>query len=471
MEVIIKLIAKYVMIFCGVLYAFDCLTALRARSAGTKRWKFGKELFVTFLFHLAGYLVIFMQNWDMTVIWMYVAQVVFFVLYLSFQWAIYPKSDKQLMNHAVFFLAVGFVMLGRLNPDRALKQFVIAAASAAISFVIPPFMSRLERARTVAKVSGIVGLLLLMAVLVMGTVSYGAKLSIDIGDFSLQPSEFVKLSFVLLIAMLFRKRKDLKRVLFASGIAGVHVLVLVASKDLGSALIYFVAYLVMLYVATETPWYALGGLVAGSGASVVAYYLFDHVRTRVQVWKDPWSVIETKGYQVAQSLFAISAGGWFGTGLFSGRPDSVPVVQKDFIFSAIAEELGAVFAFALILACLGCLLKMFQIAAEHPLMFYKLIGAGLAAIYGVQVFLTIGGAMKMIPSTGVTLPFVSYGGSSVLSTFLIFGILQGIHIMRQKEVEEFERDRREEQEKNRAAARKRSETTVRNREKVARTKS
>ena len=114
---------------------------------------------------------------------------------------------------------------------------------------------------------------------------------------------------------------------------------------------------------------------------------------------------------------------------------------------------------------------MFQIAAEHPMMFYKLIGAGLAAIYGVQVFLTIGGAMKMIPSTGVTLPFVSYGGSSVLSTFLIFGILQGIHIMRQKEVEEFERDRREEQEKNRAAARKRSETTVRNREKVARTKS
>lgn len=438
------MIAKYCIIVCGVMYAYDCLTVFRVRSAAGRRWKFGKELFFTFLMHFAGYLVIYLQDYQLSVLFLYLAQVVFFILYLTFQWAVYPQSDKQLMNHVVFFLALGFVMLGRLNMDRAVKQFIIACGAGVISIIIPPFISRLKAARMLAKVSGIVGLLLLMGVLVLGTVSGGAKLSVDIGDFSIQPSEFVKLSFVLLIAMLFRKRNDLKRVIFATGVAGLHVLVLVASKDLGSALIYFMAYLAMVYVATESVWYPLAGFLGGSVAAVGAYLVFSHVRTRVLVWLDPWSRIEGSGYQVAQSLFAIGTGGWFGSGLFQGRPETVPLVQKDFIFSAVSEELGAVFASALILACLGCLLKMIQVASEHQLVFYKLIGTGLAAIYGVQVFLTIGGAMKMIPSTGVTLPFVSYGGSSVLSTFLIFGVLQGIHILRQKEVEEFEQARREE---------------------------
>ena len=433
------------MIVCGVMYAYDCLTVFRAADASERRWKFGKELFFTFLMHFAGYAAIFVhQEMDPAVLALYAAEVVFFVLYLSFQWAIYPQSDKQLMNHVVFFLALGFILLGRLNMDRAVRQFIIACGAAVISLIIPPFISRLKTARMVAKVSGIVGLVLLAAVLVVGTVTHGAKLSVDIGDFSIQPSEFVKLSFVLLIAMLFRKRNDWRRVVFATGVAGVHVLVLVASKDLGSALIYYMAYLTMLYVATEKLWYPAAGLAAGGIASVGAYYVFRHVRNRVQVWLDPWSLIDGTGYQVTQSLFAIGSGDWCGSGLYGGRPSDVPLVQKDFIFSAIAEELGVIFAAALILACLGCLLRMMKMASEHQLLFYKLIGTGLATIYGIQVFLTIGGAMNMIPSTGVTLPFVSYGGSSVLSTFLIFGVLQGMHIMKQKEVEEFEQERREE---------------------------
>ena len=476
MENIITMAARFVMIACGLMYAYDCLTALRAKNASDKRWKFGKELFFTFLMHFAGYLVIFVHEQDMSVALLYAGQLIFFVLYLSFQWAIYPQSDKQLMNHVIFFLALGFVMLGRLNMDRAVRQFIIACGSAVISMIIPPFISRLKAARMVAKVSGIVGLLLLIAVMVAGTVTGGAKLSLDIGDVAIQPSEFVKLSFVLLIAMLFRKRNDLRRVVFATGIAALHVLVLVASRDLGGALIYFLAYLAMLYVATEKAWYSLAGLAAGAVASVGAYFIFGHVRTRVLAWLDPWSRIDGGGYQITQSMFAIGSGGWFGSGLYRGRPSDVPVVQKDFIFAAIAEELGILFAMALILACLGCLLKMIQIASEHQLVFYKLIGTGLAALYGVQVFLTIGGAMNMIPSTGVTLPFVSYGGSSVLSTFLIFGVLQGIHIMRQKEVEEFEQERREElrqeaREAERAAAAEREKAGVRGRKKAPPAKS
>ena len=202
---------------------------------------------------------------------------------------------------------------------------------------------------------------------------------------------------------------------------------------MGAALIFFTVYLVMLYVATRKPSYALAGLAAGALASVVAYKLFNHVRVRVIAWRDPLSVIDREGYQICQSLFAIGTGGWFGMGLFQGMPDKIPVVESDFVFSAIAEEMGGVFAMCLILVCASCYLMFLNIAMQIKDQFYKLIALGLGTVYGFQVFLTIGGVTKFIPSTGVTLPLVSYGGSSLLSTVIIFAIIQGLYIMRQDE--------------------------------------
>ena len=206
------------------------------------------------------------------------------------------------------------------------------------------------------------------------------------------------------------------------------------SKDLGAALIFFITYLIMLYVATRSPFYLVSGLLCGSAASAAAYRLFSHVRVRVTAWRDPLSVIDKEGYQICQSLFAIGTGGWFGMGLYQGMPKKIPIVEEDFVFAAISEEMGGIFAVCLIMVCASCYLMFLNIAMQIHDQFYKLLALGLGTVYGFQVFLTVGGVTKFIPSTGVTLPFVSYGGSSLLSTFILFAIIQGMYILREDDI-------------------------------------
>ncbi len=221
-------------------------------------------------------------------------------------------------------------------------------------------------------------------------------------------------------------------------VTAAHILVLVLSRDLGSALIFFTTYLAMLFVATGNWLYLLSGAAAGGCGSVLAYGLFAHVRVRVAAWKNPWEDIGNQGYQVTQSLFAIGTGGWFGMGLYQGMPYKIPVVGKDFVFAAISEELGGIFALCVLLICLGCFLQFMMIAGKMQAAFYKLVAFGLGMEYIVQVFLTVGGVVKFIPSTGVTLPFISYGGSSVLSTFILFGVMQGLFVLKKNDEEDYE---------------------------------
>ena len=215
-------------------------------------------------------------------------------------------------------------------------------------------------------------------------------------------------------------------------------MILVLSKDLGSALIFFISYVIMLFIATGNWLYLIAAGVLGKGATSIAYTLFDHVRRRFTAWKNPWADIDNTGYQITQSLFAIGTGGWFGMGLCQGMPNRIPVVEKDFIFAAISEEMGAIFAICVLLICLGCFIQFMMIATQMQAMFYKIIAVGLGMEYVVQVFLTVGGVTKFIPSTGVTLPFVSYGGSSIVTTFLLFSIIQGLYIIKRNDEEEME---------------------------------
>ena len=236
-------------------------------------------------------------------------------------------------------------------------------------------------------------------------------------------------------------------VVINTGIAGslnadINIGDLVISTDLGSALIYFMTYLIMLYVATRQPLYAVAGVGAGCGAAVIGYHIFSHIKVRVAAWQDPFATYSNGGYQIAQSLFAIGSGGWFGTGLFKGQPDTIPVAETDLIFSAITEEIGMIFSLCLILICVSCYVMFLNIAMELRNQFYKLVALGLGTCYIFQVFLQIGGVTKFIPLTGVTLPFVSYGGSSLLSTMIMFGIIQGLYIVREDEEAEREEKRR-----------------------------
>ena len=428
--------SRYLMILLIALYTYLNFRFFSLPDEIRKKKIYRRQNFDMFLIHLLAYLIIWLETKDERMLVFYVAQLVFFFTYLFLYRLIYRNASRLLVNNMCMLLTVGFIMLTRLSFDRSIKQFVIVASAALVTFVIPFVIDRVWQLSRIPWVYGIVGLLLLGIVYITGSSSYGAQLSLEIGGYSFQPSEFVKISYVFFIATMFYRSASIRTILIVTAAAALHVLILVASRDLGSALIFFITYVFMLFVATGKWRYLLAGAGGGALAAMLAFQLFSHVRTRVSAWINPWEDIAGKGYQITQSLFAIGTGGWFGMGLYRGMPRKIPVVEKDFIFSAVSEELGGIFALCVLLICLGCFLQFMMIASQMQAVFYKLIAFGLGTIYIIQVFLTVGGVTKFIPSTGVTLPLVSYGGSSILSTFIIFGIIQGLYILKRNEEEE-----------------------------------
>ena len=359
-------------------------------------------------------------------------QILMFATVMLFR-MVYPKGNRLIVNNMCLLLSIGFVILTRLSFEKAIKQFFIVTISIVAGMLIPYFIHKLKFLKNLPWIYAALGIVALGIVLVLGAVTYGSKISYSIAGVTFQPSEFVKIVFVFFLASALHESHDLPRVILTSVLAGIHVLILVASRDLGSALIFFIVYVMMVFIATGRWIYLLLGCAGGSGAAVLAYRFFSHVQVRVQAWKDPFSCIDDAGYQITQSLFAISSGGWFGLGLFRGTPASIPFVEADFVFSAVAEELGILFSMCMILVCLSCFIMFMDISVRLQDKFYRLIAFGLGVTYIFQVFLTVGGGTKFIPMTGVTLPFISYGGSSVLTTLVMFFIIEGLFIIRQEE--------------------------------------
>lgn len=428
-------LSKYIMVILFALYTYQGFSALRKNcSVKKQRRKERFQIFYMYLIHLNAYAVLYFSTGNQNLLLFYMAQVLFFTMILILYYTVYTNCSRLVVNNMCMLMAIGFVMLTRLSFDTALRQFEIAVIAVAITMMIPLIIARARSMfRKLSWLYAIVGISLLGVVAVLGVATKGANLSFTVAGITVQPSEFVKIIFVFLVASMLYKSTEFLQVVEVTILAAVHVLILVLSRDLGGALIFFVAFLVMLYVATRKPFYFLSGLLAGCVASVAAYYLFNHVRVRVIAWQDPLGHYEREGNQVSNSLFAIGTGGWFGMGLNQGMPNRIPEVKKDFIFSAIAEEFGGIFALCLILVCVSCFLMFLNIAMQMKDHFYKYVALGLGTIYGFQVFLSIGGNIKFIPSTGVTLPLVSYGGSSLLSTLAIFAIIQGLYLMRHKE--------------------------------------
>ncbi|MDY5741888.1 MAG: FtsW/RodA/SpoVE family cell cycle protein, partial [Lachnospiraceae bacterium] len=327
-------------------------------------------------------------------------------------------------------LAIGFAVLERLNFKESIRQFTIVTVAMLISLLIPAIIAKWHFLRRISWVYAIVGIVPLLIVLIRSRIVFGAKITLDLGFFSIQPSEFVKVIFVFFVAAILSKRPGFRTVAVTTVIAAVYVVVLVLSTDLGAALLFFITYLVMLYVASGKAIYGLAGLAAGGAGGFIGAKLFPHVQNRILAWKSPFEHYQTIGNQVANSLIAVAAGGWLGVGLGRGYPMLVPLADKDFTFAAIVEELGGVFGICLILVYMSCFVMFINISVQIKHRFYKLVALGLSSIYGFQVFLTVGGAIKLIPSTGVTLPLISYGGSSILMMIILFAIIQGIYVLK-----------------------------------------
>ena len=430
-------ISKYVLLVLIALYALQSYIIFKKKNEDAREFLFLRQNVLMFAIHFIAFTVFYLKMDESTLFYFYGAQAIYLGAVLVLFRNLYPRASKLLVNNMCMLITIGFIMLTRISYDQSMKQFKILAIATVAALIIPILVKKLKFLDKLGYIYALGGIGLLGVVLVFAKFSYGSKLSLSIGGFTFQPSEFVKIIFVFAVASLLAKATDFKHVVITTAIAGAHVLILVVSKDLGSALIFFVTYLVMLYVGTRDWRYLFLGIAAGVIASVAAYFLFSHVRVRVQVWKDPFASYTGDGYQVAQSLFAIGAGGWFGTGLYQGSPTMIPIVEQDFMFSAICEELGGFFAICLILIYMSCFIMFVNIAFKMENKFARLASLGLGCTFSVQVFLTVGGAMKMIPSTGVTLPFISYGGSSIMSTVIMFAIVQGFYISRHEERGEY----------------------------------
>ena len=437
-NVIVEL-SKYVILTLMIVYTFYCFYLVRKQNEEEKKESLRRQIMLIFFMDFTAFLVVFLKTGDFQVVVFYVEMMVFFTLIQILYRIFYKKASLLLLNNMCMLLSVGFIMLCRLDVATANRQLLIAASGSGIALVIPVMIRKMKFLKKLTWIYAGMGIVLLALVFLLAQTSYGAKLSL----MGVQPSEVIKITFVFFMASLLWRDRSFTRVVQATVVAGLHVGILVLSRDLGSAVIFFFAYLVMIYVSTKNPGYLALGMAGGSGASVIAYHLFGHVRQRVSAWKDPMAVYENEGYQIVQSLFAIGTGGWFGMGLCQGSPEKIPVVKNDFIFSAISEELGGIFAICLVLVCMSFFLMIVNISLQIKNPFYKLVALGLGTEYAFQVFLTIGGAIKFIPMTGVTLPLVSYGGSSVMSTIIMLAIIQGLYILREDEDEEIERFRKE----------------------------
>ncbi|MBQ9065761.1 MAG: FtsW/RodA/SpoVE family cell cycle protein [Blautia sp.] len=437
-NVIVEL-SKYVILTLMVIYTFYCFFLVRRQNDEERRFSLLKQIMLIFFMDFTAFLVLYLKTRDRRIVLFYLAMMAFFTAVQVFYRIFYSNASMLLINNMCMLLSVGFIMLCRLDIDSAKKQLMIAAGGSAVCMLIPVLIKKLRFLRKLTWLYAAMGVLLLGAVFVLARTSYGAKLTL----MGIQPSEVIKITFVFFMASYLCRGADFKKVAVSAVIAAIHVFILVASRDLGSAFIFFVTYVVMVYVATKKIRYIGAGLAGGAAASVIAYYLFGHVRQRVSAWKDPMAVYEDEGYQIVQSLFAIGTGGWFGMGLCQGSPERIPVVKNDFIFSAICEELGGIFGICLILVCMSFFMMIMNISLKIRNPFYKLIALGLGTEYAVQVFLTVGGAVKFIPMTGITLPLVSYGGTSLMSTLFVLSIIQGLYILREEDDEEYERSRRE----------------------------
>ena len=431
-------LSRYLLAILMAFYTFHCFMPFAYGSEKERGGFYIFQIFFLMLIHILGFMVLYFRTDDPRCIYYGALQSVLFIGTIVIFHIIYPSGSPMIVNNTCMFLSIGFIMLMRLSEGKSLRQFLIAAVSVCISMAVPYLVSELRLLSKVTWVYGFTGIAALTAVLVAGAVTNGSKLSYSIAGITFQPSEFVKIIFVLFLAGILtdvnqKRAKGEDWILYFIGAVGLgfaHIMILALSRDLGGALILFVIMVFMVYAALNNPVVLGAGAVGAVAGALLGYRLFSHVRTRFLAWRDPFSYIDGQGYQITQSLFAIGTGSWFGMGLYMGAPDKIPVVEQDFIFSAVSEEMGCIFSVCLIFVCLSTFLLFMNLAMAVHQTYYRLVVLGIAINYIFQVFLTVGGVTKFIPLTGVTLPLVSYGGSSVLATLIMFSIVQGIYLIK-----------------------------------------
>lgn len=353
------------------------------------------------------------------------------------------RGDPYILPAVQAIMALGLVFLVRISPETALRQFWWANVGLLVFYVV---LWRIHDYRQLGSLRYLWGLLavgLLLLTLVFGYSSGGATSWLHIGGMGVEPEEFVKFALLLFMATYLEENEELLRVgtvqigkfslpdwrtLGPFLVMSFFVLgLLAAQKSLGTALEFYALFVLMLYVATERSFYLWISLPIFFVPGTMGYLLFHHVQVRVQVWLNPWKDPTGGGYQIAQSLFAIGGGKILGTGLGNGiGASTVPAASTDFIFSVIAEELGFAGGMAILVLFLIVVMRAFAISLRAKDRFGQILAAGIGILLGTETLIILAGVTKLLPLTGIPLPWVSYGGSSLLIHFILLGVLLNI---------------------------------------------
>ena len=350
-----------------------------------------------------------------------------------------PGADPAILPIVFVLSGTGITFLTRLAPDAAVNQVVWLFLSVAAMVAALAVVRDLDSLADYKYTLGIAGVVLLVLPMLLGTEQNGSKLWIYIGSFSFQPGEFAKILITLFLAFYLATNREalsasmrkfgpvtlprLRMLLPLLVMWGISLLVVVFERDLGSALLFFAFFVIMIYVATGRVSYVVVSLLLLAVGGVACYFLFGHVQNRVNIWIDPWSAAASGGYQIVQGLYSLADGGLVGTGIGNGLPTTIPFVQSDFIFAAIGEEMGLLGSSAILILFLLFCVRGLATAARAKSDCSAFSAVGLTCAISIQAFIIVGGVTKLLPLTGVTLPFMSQGGTSLLASFLIVSLL------------------------------------------------
>jgi len=396
-----------------------------------KRANFKLPAYLLIIMNALGFFLLFFANdYQTNVLYVGLGLLGLFILMYSIL-VLCNMGDKFLMLLASMLMTIGVLMLCRLDIIMGARQIVWICIGGIVFFLTYCIYYNIRFWNRLWFIYAIGGVCLFILTLVIGKTVNGSRNWISVGPLSFQPSEIIKILYIMFLACHYsgswtRPVFKLSPTLMTGVVTYTYILFLVLQRDWGTILVVFLIFIFMIYVYEEQKWFLPVNILAASVVAVLGYFFLYHIQVRVGVWLNPWADVPNKSYQIAQSLFAIASGGYFGRGLGNGSPDYIPEVHTDFIFSAICEEMGVFGGAAVIILFFLIAYRCFKIALNTTNSYNKAVGLGITLMFALQTFIIIGGVIKFIPLTGITLPFVSYGGTSVVVSFASLGIMQAI---------------------------------------------
>ncbi len=348
-------------------------------------------------------------------------------------------GDKFIVLMACMLITMGVLLLCRIDSNYGIRQIVWVAIGGVVFFAAYLIYYHVKFWNKLWFLYFFLGVGLFLATLLLGETVNGSRNWIQVGSFSFQPSEITKILFIMFLSCYYSKswekpfcRLEPKWVTLLG--TYLYIGFLVVQRDWGSILVFFAIYIFMIYVYEKKFGFLFANIGVAAAVAFLGYKFLYHIQVRVSTWLDPWADISNKGYQITQSLFAIASGGYFGRGIGNGSPTYIPEVHSDFIFAAVCEEMGVFGGAAIILLFFLIAYRCFKISIKAQDAFDKAVSLGLTLMFAIQTFIIVGGVIKMIPLTGITLPFVSYGGTSIVVNFISLGIIQAISAKEERRI-------------------------------------